>query len=140
MSAHITILVAEDDADDRFLLQAAFQEAKIEVNLQFAENGFDVMSQLHQSKNKLDFPKLMLLDLNMPKKDGREVLREVKSSVDYSKIPIIVFSTTNNKQEIERCYALGANHYIIKPDNFTDLLNVVAEIHSKWLYINDIRA
>lgn len=140
MKSLMTILVAEDDADDRFLLQAAFTEAKLNVDLKFEENGLDVLAYLENIKDGVDYPHLMLLDLNMPKKSGREVLKQVKSDINFKNIPVIIFSTTNNRKEIDNCYALGATQYIIKPDNFSDLLNVVNDIHSKCAYVKSVSA
>src|SRR5579875_156067 len=111
----IFILIAEDDADDRFLLQAAFEENGFKDKLQFVENGVEVIDYLNSIKatgalKKL--PRFILLDLNMPKKDGREVLKELKQHAEFKKIPVVIFSTTNNEHEMRRCYELGANSYI----------------------------
>ncbi len=136
------ILIGEDDADDRFLLQAAFEENGFSETLRFADNGVDLLSVL--SSPPLDeeerpiLPKFILLDLNMPKKDGREVLREVKADPALRQIPIIIFSTTSNEQEMRRCYELGANSYITKPSSFDNLLKTVASLRSYWLSTVDI--
>ncbi|MBS1779364.1 MAG: response regulator [Bacteroidetes bacterium] len=126
-----TILVAEDDADDRFLLQAAFKENGLEGHLQFVENGVEAMEYLLSAAKH--HPKLILLDLNMPKKDGREVLSELKRLPELSDIPVIIFSTTHNELEMKGCYDLGANSYIVKPDNYEKLLHIITGIHSQWL-------
>ena len=105
------ILVAEDDSDDRFLLQTAFKEKGYDDKLEFVENGVELIEFLSNIKdNKTthsSFPYFILLDLNMPKKDGREALKEIKQHPDFKKIPIIVFTTTKNESEIKRCYELG---------------------------------
>ncbi|MBS1585435.1 MAG: response regulator [Bacteroidetes bacterium] len=132
----IFILIAEDDADDRFLLQAAFDENAFKDKLHFVDNGVEVMEYLQaliDSGNKAELPKFMLLDLNMPKKDGREVLKELKQHPELKKIPVIIFSTTNNEQEMRRCYELGANSYITKPNSFENLLKTVAALRSYWM-------
>lgn len=132
----IFILIAEDDADDRFLLQAAFDENAFKDKLHFVDNGVEVMEYLQSlidSGNKASLPKFMLLDLNMPKKDGREVLKELKQHPELKKIPVIIFSTTNNEQEMRRCYELGANSYITKPNSFENLLKTVAALRSYWM-------
>src|ERR1700733_5899619 len=98
----IFILIAEDDADDRFLLQSAFQENGFKDVLHFVENGVELMDYLEDIANKANeakMPRFILLDLNMPKKDGRESLKEIKRNSYFKKIPVIVFSTTNNEQE-----------------------------------------
>jgi CheY-like chemotaxis protein len=80
-----------------------------------------------------DFPGFILLDLNMPKKDGREVLKELKQHHLYKRIPVVIFTTTNNEAEIKRCYELGANTYVVKPANFDMLLSVLSDIRNYWL-------
>lgn len=131
----IFILIAEDDADDRFLLQAAFEENAFKDHLHFVDNGVEVIDFLQSLIDKGDeknLPRFMLLDLNMPKKDGREVLKELKQHPQLKKIPVVIFSTTNNEQEMRRCYELGANSYITKPNSFENLLKTVAALRSYW--------
>jgi len=130
------ILIAEDDADDRYLLQTAFSEIGYPEKIDFVENGIEVLNYLnsnytHNSDEKA-LPGFILLDLNMPKKDGREVLKELKSHPVFKKIPVIVFTTTKNEIEIKRCYELGANSYVVKPISFDALLKVVENIRSYW--------
>ena len=137
----ISILIAEDDADDRFLLQAAFTENGFKDKLLFVENGVelvDYLVKLSQSGNSVKMPRFILLDLNMPKKDGREVLKEIKQNMDLKKIPVIIFSTTNNEQEMRRCYELGANSYITKPNSFENLIKTVAALRSYWIHTTSI--
>jgi len=139
----IFILIAEDDADDRFLLQAAFEENGFSDKLHFVENGVEVIEYLNSIQapdRERKFPRFILLDLNMPKKDGREVLRELKQNSDLKKIPVIIFSTTNNEQEMRRCYELGANSYITKPNSFESLLKTVAALRSYWMHTTSIPA
>jgi CheY-like chemotaxis protein len=130
------ILVAEDDSDDRFLLQTAFKERGYDDNLEFVENGvelFDFLENIQEKKTHHDtYPYFILLDLNMPKKDGREVLKEIKQHPVFKKIPIIVFTTTKNENEIRRCYELGANTYVVKPVSFDGLLKVLDDIRAYW--------
>ncbi len=131
------ILIAEDDADDRYLLQTAFSEIGYPEKIDFVENGIEVLNYLdtNYTNNYSDekaLPGFILLDLNMPKKDGREVLKELKQHPVFKKIPVIVFTTTKNEIEIKRCYELGANSYIVKPISFDALLKVVENIRSYW--------
>ncbi len=139
-----SILIADDDADDRYLLETAFQEKGYTERIDFVENGVEVLNYLSDLKagddNLIHYPRFVLLDLNMPKKDGREVLREIKSNPMLKKIPVIVFTTTKNENEIKRCYELGANTYIIKPVSFDALLDVVDSIRSYWLHTAAIPA
>jgi CheY-like chemotaxis protein len=137
----IFILIAEDDADDRFLLKAAFEENGFNDTLCFVENGVEVLDYLYkQSDDTQVYPRFILLDLNMPKKDGREVLKELKQHPQLKKIPVVIFSTTNNEQEMKRCYELGANSYITKPNSFDSLLKTVAALRSYWLQTTSIPA
>ena len=134
------ILIAEDDADDRYLLQTAFSEAGYAEQIDFVENGVELLSYLHNGFSEdgtielKSLPGFILLDLNMPKKDGREVLKEIKQHPIFKKIPVIVFTTTKNEIEIKRCYDLGANSYIVKPISFDALLKVVENIRSYWFH------
>jgi CheY-like chemotaxis protein len=137
------ILIAEDDADDRYLLQAAFAEVGCSEQIDFVENGIEVLNYLDNIYTKNDItikslPGFILLDLNMPKKDGREVLKELKQHPVFKKIPVIVFTTTKNEIEIKRCYELGANSYVIKPISFDALLKVVENIRSFWFHTASI--
>jgi two-component system response regulator len=130
------ILVAEDDSDDRFLLQTAFKEKGYNDKLEFVENGVELLeflTRIQDDKTGRDtYPYFILLDLNMPKKDGREALKEIKQHPVFKKIPIIVFTTTKNESEIRRCYELGANTYIVKPVSFEGLLKVLDNIRTYW--------
>jgi CheY-like chemotaxis protein len=136
------ILIADDDADDRFLLQAAFEENGFDDRLQFVENGVEVLEFLQAIKHgtPATLPRFILMDLNMPKKDGREVLGELKQHPEFKNIPVVVFSTTNNEQEMRRCYELGANSYITKPNSFESLLKTVAALRSYWIHYMQVPA
>jgi len=137
----IFILIAEDDADDRFLLQAAFEENGFTDVLHFVENGVELIDYLNSvtgNTSEVKMPRFILLDLNMPKKDGREVLKEIKQHKDLKKIPVIIFSTTNNEHEMRRCYELGANSYITKPNSFESLIKTVAALRSYWIHTSSI--
>lgn len=134
---NVSILIAEDDADDRFLMQTALNEAKWEEEIKFVENGIELLSFLQNLKEtaigEITYPKFILLDLNMPKMDGRQALKELKSDSDFKKIPVIVFSTTKNDVEVKRCYELGANTYIVKPISFDSLVDMIQHICSYWI-------
>lgn len=130
------IVIAEDDVDDQFLFQTAFEENGFMLQIEFVNNGVELVSYLDSCKKSsgdhIHFPSLIILDLNMPKKDGREVLKEIKNHPTYKTIPVIVFTTTKNEMEVRRCYELGANSYIVKPVSFDGLLNVIREIKNFW--------
>lgn len=123
------ILIAEDDVDDRMLLQTAFDEGKVNVQIEFVGNGSELFEFLD---GKPKHPHIILLDLNMPKKDGRETLREIKQHPVFKKIPVIIFTTTKNESEIARCYELGANTYVVKPDSFESLRKIAANLAEYW--------
>lgn len=130
----MVLLIAEDDADDRFLFETAFSEKGYPEQLVFVENGVELSEFLHriEAGGSGNYPACILLDLNMPRKDGREALKELKQHAVFRKIPVIVFTTTKNEMEISRCYELGANTYIVKPVSFDGLLKVVEDIHNYW--------
>lgn len=138
----LKILIAEDDADDRFLFETAFAEKGFPEKLEFVENGVELFNYLNAIEKRNEpqdnYPGFILLDLNMPKKDGREVLKELKQHPVFKKIPVIVFTTTKNEMEIKRCYELGANAYIVKPVSFDALLSVVEDIRSNWFNVSPI--
>lgn len=131
------VLIAEDDADDRFLLQTVFEEKGYTDKIEFVENGVELIDYLYAVLEKKNgaksFPAFILLDLNMPKKDGREALKEIKQHPVFKKIPVIVFTTTKSENEIRRCYELGANTYVVKPVSFEGLLKVVDDIRGYWM-------
>ncbi|MEO6733137.1 MAG: response regulator [Ferruginibacter sp.] len=129
------ILIAEDDADDRYLMKTALAETGITEEVQYVENGVEVINFLDSIKEEngeTNFPKFILLDLNMPKMDGREVLKKIKSNEAYRKIPVIIFSTTKNQIEVKRCYDLGANTYVVKPISYDTLVETIRDICTYW--------
>jgi len=133
------LLIAEDDEDDRFLVEAALKECGHTDQLCFVENGVELMEFLETEKNKngmeRNFPAFILLDLNMPKKDGREALKQIKEDLDLKVIPIVIFTTTKNENEVRRCYELGANTYVVKPVSFERLVTVISDIRNYWLNV-----
>ncbi len=133
----ISIIMADDDADDRLLTQSAFEENQISNPMHFVENGQELMDFL-QRKGKYNalnhpLPSLILLDLNMPKMDGREALREIKADPDLRKIPVLILTTSKSEKDIVESYSLGASCFISKPANFEQLLEVVKNIGRFWL-------
>jgi len=131
------ILVADDDADDRELIKVAFEENGAEVEISFVENGEELLLYLHrQGKYKEEAlypsPSLILLDLNMPKKDGREALRAIKEDMGLKLLPIVILTTSTANKDVAKCYELGVNSYMIKPTNFTDLIQFAGMIYSYW--------
>jgi len=126
------ILMADDDADDRFLVKAAFDDNNISNPVVFFEDGEQLINYLSE-KDEDNSPLLVLLDLNMPKRDGREVLKLLRSNAGWFAIPIIIFSTSNSPDDVNYAYQNGANCYIIKPSSYEGLKEVVMNIQKFWL-------
>jgi len=131
------IVMAEDDADDRLLVKDAMAECQWEGDLRFVENGEELMDYLTR-RNKFaqiaDSPRpgLILLDLNMPKMDGREVLKAIKADEELRRIPVVVLTTSRADTDIEGIYGLGANSFISKPVRFEALVNVLRVLGQYW--------
>ncbi len=132
-----TILVADDDPDDRLLLEDALIETNLAESLYFVEDGEELMDYLvaHEKYNdpsNCPRPDLILLDLNMPKKDGREALKEIKANPDLRQIPIIVLTTSKAEEDIFRTYELGVNSFISKPVSYEELVELVKKLGVYW--------
>lgn len=128
------LLIAEDDEDDRQLIQIAFTAKGFTDKLVFMDNGEDLLNYMYNVyNNKAQGPVFIMLDLNMPKKDGKETLREIKQHPGLRKTPVVIFSTTSNQQVIDNCYELGANSYILKPPVYESLLQAVDLLHKYWM-------
>jgi len=117
------ILVADDDADDRAILQDAMAELNAGQVLCFAQNGEDVLRLLSKEFNADYKPALIILDLNMPKLNGTETLRRIKSDDRYKNVPVIIYSTSLNPMEKDKCMMLGAHSYITKPVSFKESMD-----------------
>ncbi len=130
-----SILIADDDEDDKFLLKSAFEESGIDAPLSFVDNGQELMEFLLKAKK---LPSIILLDLNMPKKDGREALKEIKENPKFRSIPILILTTSNSPEDIRNCYFLGANCFITKPSTFEGLMKVIGELNKFWFSIASI--
>jgi len=132
MNSNRYILIVDDDADDRDIIKDAFINAAGEQQFVFLQNGDQLLDYLHRHADN-GAPSLILLDLNMPGKDGREVLKEIKANKRYSYIPIIVFTTSSAPKDKAISYSLGANCFITKPDTFNKLVDVTGSIAKLWL-------
>lgn len=135
----IVIVMADDDPDDRMLAKEAFEENKLKNILYFTEDGEDLLEYLlHKGKyNKENAPRphLILLDLNMPRKDGREALIEIKRNPEIRKIPVVVLTTSKGEEDILKSYDLGVNSFITKPVTFDRLVDVIGKINNYWFEI-----
>jgi len=124
--------MADDDADDRFLVQAAFEDNDLINRIVFFEDGEQLL-EYYIADNSQEIPHLILLDLNMPKRDGREVLKVIRKNEKWDQVPIIIFSTSNAPDDIFTSYQLGANCYIVKPSSYEELKDLILRVHKFWL-------
>jgi chemotaxis family two-component system response regulator Rcp1 len=133
----IQVLLVEDSPGDVRLTQEAFREAKVRINLHVASDGAEAMAFLGREGKHVDAPRpdLVLLDLNLPKKDGREVLAEIKGNSSLQTIPVVILTTSESEADILKSYMLHANCYITKPVNLEGFLKVVKSIDNFWLSV-----
>ncbi len=136
----IRIVVADDDADDRLMIKDAFEESKLGNPVDFVEDGVELMEYLNRQGKwthltNQPFPGFILLDLNMPRKDGRTALKEIKESVEHHRIPIVILTTSKAEEDIIRTYNLGVNSFICKPVSFDKLVDIVKTVGHYWIEI-----
>ena len=133
----IEVLMVEDNPDDVFLTKESLKETKLHVNLSVVQDGVEAMAFLRQEGEYAAAPRpdLILLDLNMPKKDGREVLAEIKADDDLKIIPVVILTTSQAEEDIFRAYELHANCYVTKPVDLDQFIRVVQSIEDFWLTI-----
>jgi len=133
------ILIADDDNDDQYMIKQVFSSIPLNETVQTVNNGVDLLDYLHKKgkyKNEqIPTPKVILLDLNMPKKDGRECLKEIKASSTLKKIPVIIYSTSSNPDDINYAYEHGASSYIIKPYSYQELVKIMETFINYWFTI-----
>ncbi|BBD60961.1 response regulator receiver protein [Nostoc sp. HK-01] len=133
----VTILMADDDDDDSMLIREAIIISKLPIDLHAVSNGEELMDYLCHRGQYADTslaprPGLILLDLNMPKKNGIEVLKEIKTDPELRPIPIIVLTTSTAEENIDHTYSLGANSYIVKPMTFSALVELMKTLGKYW--------
>jgi CheY-like chemotaxis protein len=143
ISATITILMADDDADDRYLAEDALREARVRNNVRFVTDGEELMDYLlhrgdYQNSEAYPHPGLILLDLNMPRKDGREALQEIKADPVLRRIPIVVLTTSKAEEDVLRSYDMGVSGYITKPVTFEGLVEVMRVLGRYWFEIVEL--
>jgi chemotaxis family two-component system response regulator Rcp1 len=136
-AAPIEVLLVEDSPGDVRLTREAFTDAKVHINLHVASDGVKAMLFLNREGEHANAPRpdLILLDLNLPKKDGREVLAEIKENPKLKSIPVVILTTSSSEADILRSYQLHANCYITKPVGLEGFLTVVRSIDSFWLSV-----
>jgi len=132
------ILIAEDDADDRLMINEAFMENNMPAGIVFFENGAELIDYLYGSDESAErtLPDLILLDLNMPKMDGKTVLYKLKLHSLYKDIPVIILTTSRSKEEEINVLGMGASGFFTKPSSFTELVDITASIASRWITPN----
>lgn len=133
----ITMLLAEDDFDDRYLISEALDESGVENQLYIVENGEDLLDYLknrgkYNDKEKFPRPGLILLDLNMPLMDGREALAKIKQDPDLKTIPIVVLTTSQADDDVQETYGLGITGFITKPMTFSGLVEIMKSVGNYW--------
>lgn len=139
----VAILMADDDADDRFLAADALREARVHNRINFVTNGEELMDYLmrrgeYADDEKYPLPGLILLDLNMPRMDGREALKEMKQNARLKRIPVVVLTTSQAEEDVLRSYDLGVSGYITKPVSFEGLIEVMRAIGRYWIDIVEL--
>jgi CheY-like chemotaxis protein len=141
----IIILMADDDADDRELTRCALKESRVVNDLHEVGDGEELMDYLHRrgqysGSTEAPRPDVILLDLNMPKKTGREALAEIKSDPTLRQIPVVVLTTSRAEEEIYRSYDLGANSFIAKPVSFNGLVEAMKSLGRYWFEVVELPA
>lgn len=133
----VEVLLVEDNPGDVRLTREAFKDGRVLVNITVAADGVEALEVLrHEGKfTEAAKPDLIVLDLNLPRKSGREVLEEIKADDELKRIPVIVMTTSKAEQDIHRAYNLNANCYVTKPVDLDEFLNVVRSIEDFWLTI-----
>ncbi len=136
----ICILLADDDPDDRMLTERALKRNRLANSIKIVEDGEQLMDYLHRrgayaDPEKSPRPGLILLDLNMPRKDGREALEEIKSDPSLRRIPVVILTTSEAEQDILRSYDLGVNAFVTKPVTFDGLANAIMRLGEFWFEI-----
>lgn len=139
----IVILLAEDDEDDYLLIRDALKESRVSNDIHWVRDGEELMHYLHrqgdyEDPKKSPKPGIILLDLNMPKKDGREALKEIKSHPVLHNLPVVILTTSKSDEDIIRSYGLGVNSYIRKPVRFDDFVEVIKTLGKYWFEIVEL--
>jgi len=133
----VEILLAEDNPGDVMLTKKALEEGKLANNLHVATDGVDALQFLRQEGEYDDTPRpdLILLDLNMPRKDGEEVLEELKDDEDLRRIPVVVLTSSESEEDIAKSYELNANAYLTKPVDFDGFVEIVNRMEDFWFQV-----
>lgn len=139
----IVIVMADDDPDDRQMAEEALRDARLANELHFVEDGEELLEYLHRtgrytSGKPAPRPGIILLDLNMPRMDGREALEKIKADTDLRSIPVVVLTTSRAEEDIYRSYDLGVSGYISKPVSFTGLVEAMRQLGAYWFQLVEL--
>lgn len=142
-AAHLPILIAEDDPDDRLLVEEAIVASNLKNPVHFVTDGAELLDFLHQRGNfasdtPAEMPGIILLDLNMPRKSGLEALSEIKAHQVFREIPVVILSTTGAVEQVMASYRLGANSFITKPSSFNQLVTIIKAMGKYWFEVNTL--
>lgn len=143
MTKNYLILMAEDDADDRLLVKDALAECGVNEGVRFVADGEELVDYLlrrgkYEKAGDSPRPDLVLLDLNMPRKDGREALKEIRANASLRRMPVVVFTTSRADTDIEKVYELGANSFVTKPAAFDELVSTMAKVTGYWFGVVEL--
>ncbi|MDP9457465.1 MAG: response regulator [Actinomycetota bacterium] len=133
----ITLLLADDDPDDRLLVEEALEESDSAIELRYVEDGEELVNYLLRQgrfvgPSSSPHPALILLDLKMPRKDGHQALREIKGNPELKRIPVVVLTTSRAEEDVARAYDSGANSFVVKPTDFQTLVEVMKTLKGYW--------
>ena len=133
----MTILIADDDSDDRLLMEKALRQCNYQHAIQFVEDGEELMDYLHHrgayNKQPAPWPDLLILDLNMPRKNGFQALTEIKADAVLRRLPVVVMTTSFADEDVLKTYNLGVNSFVVKPFNFSRLVEMAETLKRYWL-------
>jgi CheY-like chemotaxis protein len=138
LSDQLMILMADDDEDDRDLARDAFDEARLPGEIRFVTDGQDLLDYLRGQDRRTQRPGIVLLDLNMPRMDGREALAEMKADDDLCEIPVVVLTTSKDQEDIKGSYCAGASSFIAKPVTHAGLVDVMRNLTDYWFKLVEL--
>jgi len=139
MSPQIDILIVEDNLNDIRLIKRALQKTDLEPQIYIAKDGVEALEFIDNyfdDPEHTKLPKLILLDLKLPRLDGLELLEKIKNNIDWAHLPVIIMTSSNETVDIKRAYKLGVNSYLVKPVNYEDFYETIKELTHYWLKIN----
>jgi two-component system response regulator len=141
MMTEVTILIVEDSPDDVELMMRALKQNNLANQVQICEDGQEALDYLfcegaHAQRSECKSPKVVFLDLKLPKVDGLEVLRRIKSNESTKTVPIVIVTSSQEEPDLQECYRLGANSYVVKPVDFDSFLKVISDLGFYWLVVN----